>query len=138
MRRSANTLPPNLAFEKLFSKQKKSFKLILRENSDYRRDDDIYFQKKFKQLLSEKCRKIFINRISLQKRNIYSDFSQTVRRGRFERVLWCAASLFKVLCTDTNFLPKMRKCCHEIIFHWRSAPFWATSPISGDHCPKKC
>ena len=26
---------------------------------------------------------------------------------------WCAASLFKVLYTDTNFLPKLRKCCHE-------------------------
>ena len=29
----------------------------------------------------------------------------------------CAASLFKVLCTDTNFLAKLRKmlakCCHE-------------------------
>ena len=40
-------------------------------------------------------------------------------------VLWCAASLFKVLCT--NFLPKLKKCCHEIIFFWRSAPFRATS-----------
>ena len=25
----------------------------------------------------------------------------------------CAASLFKVLYTDANFLPKLRKCCHE-------------------------
>ena len=126
MWRSANAWPPNLVFEKLFSKQK-SFKLILRENSDYRRDEDIYFQKKFKQLLSEKCEKISIKSISLQKRNVYSDVSQTVCRGRFERAPWCAASLFNVLCTDTNFLPKLRKCCQKTIFLWRSAPFRTTS-----------
>ena len=28
---------------KLFSKRKKSFKLIVRENSDYRRNEEIYF-----------------------------------------------------------------------------------------------
>ena len=95
MWRSANAWPPNLVFEKLFSKQK-SFKLILRENSDYRRDEDIYFQKKFKQLLSEKCEKISIKSISLQKRNVYSDISQTVCRGRFERVPWCA-----VVCCES-------------------------------------
>ena len=40
------------------------------------------FKKKFKLLLSEKCEKIPIESISLQKRNIYSIVSQTVRRGR--------------------------------------------------------
>ena len=61
---------------------------------------------------------------------------------------WCAASLFKMLYDDTKFLPKLRKCCHEVmvdncykslvavevgarevvIFFWRSAPFQVTSP----------
>ena len=27
----------------------------------------------------------------------------------------CAASAFKVLYVDTNFLPKSRKCCHEVM-----------------------
>ena len=27
----------------------------------------------------------------------------------------CAASLFKVLYTYTNFLSKLRKCCHEVM-----------------------
>ena len=39
LRRSANAWPPNLVFEKLFSKRKKSLKLKLRKNSDYRRDE---------------------------------------------------------------------------------------------------
>ena len=56
-------------------------------------------------------RKIPIKSISLQKRNIYSNVSQTVCRD----VLWYAASLSKVLYTDTNFLPKLRKCCHEVM-----------------------
>ena len=45
-------------------------------------------------------------------RNIPSNVSQTVCRGRFTGVLWCAAILFKVLYTDTNFLPK---CCHKVM-----------------------
>ena len=35
-------------------------------------------------------------------------------RGRFAGVPWCAASIFKVLLVDTSFLPKLRKCCHEL------------------------
>ena len=49
-------------------KEKKSFKLELRENSDYRRDE-IYFQKKCDQLSGEKCKIIPIESIYLQKRN---------------------------------------------------------------------
>ena len=30
-------------------------------------------------------------------------------------VPWCAASIFKVLYVDTKFLPKLRKCCYEVI-----------------------
>ena len=70
--RSANAWPPNLVFEKLFSKRKKSFKLKLRENSDYYRDEKNYFQKKFKWLFSEKCEKIPIESTNLQKKNIYT------------------------------------------------------------------
>ena len=64
----ANAWPPDLVFEKLFSKRKKTFKLKLRENSDHRRDENIYFQKKFKQLLSKKCEKISIESISPRKK----------------------------------------------------------------------
>ena len=64
----------------------------------------------------------------------------------------CAASFFKVLYADTNFLPKLKKCCHEVmadncyksrvalhlpvtakevmtffVFFWISAPFRASS-----------
>ena len=62
--RRANAWPPNLVFEKLFFKRKKSLKLKLHVNSAYWRDKNIYFQKK---LLSEKRKKISIESISLQK-----------------------------------------------------------------------
>ena len=34
----------------------------------------------------------------------------------------CAASLFKVLYVDTNFPPKSRKCCHEVMVNNRCKP----------------
>ena len=63
------------------------------------------------------------------------------------KICRCAASFFKVLYVDTKFLPKSRKCCHEIMvnnccksrmalqitareimtFFWRSASFRAAS-----------
>ena len=100
--RSANTWPTNLVFEKLFSKRKKSLKLKLRENSNYRRDENINFQKKFKWLLSEKCEKTPID-------------SMSQKQKYMQLLKLCAASLFKVLYTDTNFLPKLRKCCDEVM-----------------------
>ena len=30
------------------------------------------------------------------------------------KIYRCAASIFKVLYVDTSFLPKLRKCCHEV------------------------
>ena len=36
-------LASEFGLRKLFSKRKKSFKLVIRENSDYRRNEDIYF-----------------------------------------------------------------------------------------------
>ena len=102
-------LASKFGLRKIVLQTKKSFNLKLRENSDYRRDENIHFQKKFKQLLSEKCTKISIESISLRKRNLHSNVSQTVCRGRFVRVPWCAASLFKALCTDTSFSAKIEK-----------------------------
>ena len=35
------------------------------------------------------------------------------------KICRCAASLFKVLYIDTNFLPKLRKCCREVmVVNW--------------------
>ena len=67
--------------------KKRSLKLKLHEISDYRRDEKIYFEKKFKQLLSEKCEKIPIESFSLQNRNVYSNVSETVCHERFAGVL---------------------------------------------------
>ena len=60
--------------------------------------------------MSEKCEKIPIEKISLQKKYIYSNVSPTVYRGRFAGV----PRVF-LKYTDTNFLPKLRKCCHEVM-----------------------
>ena len=96
-------LASEFALRKIALQKKKSLKLKLHANSDYRLDEIFIFKKKLKQLLSEQCEKILIKSISLQKRNIYCNVSQSV------------ASLFGVFYTDTNFLPKLRKCCYEVI-----------------------
>ena len=112
-------------------KEKKSFKLKLRENSDHCRSENIYFQKKFRQLLSEKCEKIPIESVNFQKRNIYRNVFQTVCRGRF-------AGVPKVL--KYFILPKLRKCCHDLIVDncykspmalWLRPFFLKISTISG-------
>ena len=49
---------------------------------------------------------------------IYSNVSQTVcprRTGAPWTICRCAASLFKVLYVDRNFLPKSKKCCHKVM-----------------------
>ena len=71
-----------------------------------------FIYKKVQVAIEKKCKKIPIESICLPKRNIYGNVSQTVCRGDLQ-VPWCATSLFKMLCADTNFLPKLRKCCHE-------------------------
>ena len=42
------------------------------KNCFYRRNEKIYFEKKLKYLLNKKCKKIPIESIGLQKRNIYT------------------------------------------------------------------
>ena len=53
------------------------------------------------------------------------------RTGAPRTICRCAASLFKVLYVNTYFLPKSRKCCHEVVvnnccksrgWHCRSRP----------------
>ena len=46
---------------------------------------------------------------SPKKKYIKQCFSNCTPR----KICRCTASLFKVLYADTNFLPKLRKCCHE-------------------------
>ena len=93
-------------------------------------------------------KKIPIEGISFQKRNIYSNVSQTV----------CRESFFKVLYTDTNFLSKLRKGCHEVMvdncyksraalqvkarevmtsFFGDQHHFGLHHTTSGDRCPEK-
>ena len=69
LRHSANAWPPNLIFEKLFSKRKKFFKLKLRENSDYRRDE-IYLQKRSSSYSVKNAKKSLLKAFVSQK-NIY-------------------------------------------------------------------
>ena len=45
--------PSNLVFKKLFSKRNKIFYLYLSENSNNRRDENIYFQKRIFQVATE-------------------------------------------------------------------------------------
>ena len=73
------------------------------------------------------------------------------------KIFWCTASIFKVLHVDTNFLPKLRKCCHLVMvdfcrksrvafqvssiemktFFWRLAPFWVPSRDSRRSLPRE-
>ena len=108
LRRSANAWLPNLVFEKLFSKRKKSLKLKLRENSDYRRDE-INLQKSSSSYRVKNVRKSLLKAFVSQK-EIYTAMFLKLCAAKICRY---AASLFKVHYADTTFLPKLRKCCHE-------------------------
>ena len=147
LRHCANAWSLNLVFEKLFSKRKKSLKLKLRENSDYRRDE-IYLQKSSRSYRVKNAGKSLLKAFVSQKEIYKAMFLKLCASEIFR---W-AASLFKVLYTNTNFLPKLRKCCHEemvdncyksrvafhlqvtakevitfFLFFCRSAPFRTTS-----------
>ena len=71
----------------------------------------IIFKKKFKELFSEKCKEISIESIFSKKKYMQQCFSNCV----LWKICRCAASLYKVLYTHTNFLPKLRKYCHEVM-----------------------
>ena len=89
-------------------KEKKSFKLKLRKNNDYRRDD-IYLQKKVQVVRVKNARKSLLKAL-VSKKEIFTVMFLKL----------CAASFFKVIYTDKNFLPKLKNCCHE----------WSTTAIS--------
>ena len=80
---------------------------------------------------------------------VQSSVSQTVCRGtmmccgKFAGVPWFAPSPFQVLFVVTNFLRKLRKCCHYKSrqksngFFWKSTPFVAASRDFRRSLPRK-
>ena len=90
-------LASEFGLRKIVLQKKKSLKLKLRENSNYRRDE-IYLQKSSSSSREKNARKSLLKAFVSQK-EIYT--------AMFLKL--CAVEIY----THTNLLLKLRKCCHE-------------------------